>query len=222
MWDRLPACQSEAGIFACLLTANQTVRAHGWHGCLPDHDRLEACPTLRPDSSSRIDAREKRRRPPCCDGRPHGVSGDKPNSVVDDHLSHAALAARPARAECGYYPEAAPLSRSRVRQLKPPVMPCTTWGFSCPGACAPGGGLLPRLFTLASRALRRAGRFNFLRHFPSRPAFAARARVFYAACCLKVFGLSSTPCGAAIACHSAGKVWGVGRVVEGKYCCRGK
>jgi len=45
---------------------------------------------------------------------------------------------------------------------RPPVMSCTPWGFSCPGACAPGGGLLPRLFTLAGprpRALDR--RFIF-------------------------------------------------------------
>ena len=37
-------------------------------------------------------------------------------------------------------------ARPARRQL--PVMSCTTWGFSCPGTCAPGGGLLPRLFTL--------------------------------------------------------------------------
>ena len=34
-------------------------------------------------------------------------------------------------------------------------MSCTTWGFSCPGACAPGGGLLPRLFTLTGLRARR-------------------------------------------------------------------
>jgi hypothetical protein len=31
----------------------------------------------------------------------------------------------------------------------------------------------------------------FLRHFPSRPAFAKRAHAFCAACCRLVFGLSS-------------------------------
>ena len=35
-----------------------------------------------------------------------------------------------------------------------PVWPCTAWGLSCPGGCPPGGGLLPRLFTLAATPVR--------------------------------------------------------------------
>ena len=43
-----------------------------------------------------------------------------------------------------------------------PVWPCTAWGLSCPGGCPPGGGLLPRLFTLAARPVRapRGGIFS--------------------------------------------------------------
>ena len=40
-----------------------------------------------------------------------------------------------------------PGSHGQATQL--PVLSCTAWGLSCPGACAPGGELLPRLFTLA-------------------------------------------------------------------------
>ncbi len=36
----------------------------------------------------------------------------------------------------------------RVRHRAPPVLSCTTRGFSCPAGCPAGGGLLPRLFTL--------------------------------------------------------------------------
>src|SRR5271156_5283300 len=43
-----------------------------------------------------------------------------------------------------------------------PVWPCTAWGLSCPGGCPPGGGLLPRLFTLAATPVRarRGGLFS--------------------------------------------------------------
>jgi hypothetical protein len=34
----------------------------------------------------------------------------------------------------------------------PPIWPCSTRGFPCPGCCHPGGGLLPHLFTLAKCA----------------------------------------------------------------------
>src|SRR5271170_3492655 len=42
------------------------------------------------------------------------------------------------------------------------VWPCTAWGLSCPGGCPPGGGLLPRLFTLATTPVRarRGGLFS--------------------------------------------------------------
>ena len=35
-----------------------------------------------------------------------------------------------------------------ARRQTLPVLSCTTRGFSCPAGCPPGGGLLPRLFTL--------------------------------------------------------------------------
>src|ERR1700675_1525612 len=37
-------------------------------------------------------------------------------------------------------------------QPSPPIWPCSTRGFPCPGCCHPGGGLLPHLFTLAKCA----------------------------------------------------------------------
>jgi len=42
----------------------------------------------------------------------------------------------------------------------PPVLSCTAWGFSCPLACARGGGLLPRLFTLTRRLAPVGGLFS--------------------------------------------------------------
>ena len=73
------------------------------------------------------------------------LDDDKPNSVSDDHLSHAACAARPPLT--GGVMRLLPGSNGQAAQL--PVLSCTAWGFSCPGTCAPGGGLLPRRFTLA-------------------------------------------------------------------------
>ena len=86
-------------------------------------------------------------------GAPSFADGDKPNSVPprspadSTPISLARLA------------PGAPLSRSATitrelprfraaagRQL--PVLSCTPWGLSCPGTYAPGGGLLPRRFTL--------------------------------------------------------------------------
>src|SRR5882762_9168779 len=64
----------------------------------------------------------------------------------------------------------------------PPVLSCTAWGFSCHANYFARGELLPRLFTLACTFLKEPA-VSFLRHFPSTPAFANAARVFYAACC---------------------------------------
>lgn len=109
--------------------------------------------------------RKQRRRPPL-EGRLH-LDGDKPNSVPTRLPAPVTIislnppkrvAACLATRWCDYYPEAV---RLRERDGRPglPVLSCTAWGLSCPGACAPGGGLLPRLFTL-TRDLRR-GRFVF-------------------------------------------------------------
>jgi len=69
--------------------------------------------------------------------------------------------------------------RGTGQAARPPVMSCTTWGFSCPGPCAPGGGLLPRLFTL-TRSLARPGGLIFCDTFrrpwlgPGAPACSTR------------------------------------------------
>lgn len=61
-------------------------------------------------------------------------------------------------ADCDQYPAgSAACAASRAGGPLPPVLSCTTWGFSCPLAYARGGGLLPRLFTLTNPALARGG-----------------------------------------------------------------
>jgi hypothetical protein len=54
-------------------------------------------------------------------------------------------------------PEGQSESFSRMLRIgpgrpSPPIWPCSTRGFPCPGCCHPGGGLLPHLFTLAKCA----------------------------------------------------------------------
>ncbi len=88
-----------------------------------------------------------------------------------------------------------------------PIWPCTRWGFPCLVACAPSGGLLPHLFTLAGMSLRAQG----LRKTHRRSVFCGTVRrdasrrrrprvscwprpkagAGYAASCPVVFGLSS-------------------------------
>jgi hypothetical protein len=102
---------------------------------------------------------KKRRRPPR--GERLHLEGDKPNSVPSQLPAPVTIisldppkriAALIAERWCDYYPEAAGLRR-RDRRPGLPVMSCTAWGLSCPGTCAPGGGLLPRLFTLTRDCL---------------------------------------------------------------------
>jgi hypothetical protein len=78
-----------------------------------------------------------------------------------------------------------------------PIWPCTRWGFPCPVACAPGGGLLPHLFTLALPVARRGGLFSVALSV-NRASRPGCPRVFhpgegtgYAASRPAVFGLSS-------------------------------
>ena len=52
------------------------------------------------------------------------------------------------------------LRGDRAGDPVPPVLSCTAWGFSCPLACARGGGLLPRLFTLTRRLAPEGGLFS--------------------------------------------------------------
>lgn len=61
---------------------------------------------------------------------------------------------------CDRYPRRAPDFHPRPgRRPGVSVWPCTAWGLSCPGSYPPGGGLLPRLFTLAATPMqaRRGG-----------------------------------------------------------------
>ena len=84
-----------------------------------------------------------------------------------------------------------------------PIWPCSRWGFPCPDDYSPGGGLLPRHFTLTRLKaqisnLRFQRAVYFLWHCPSAPACAVAARVYpgrtgpgYAASRPVEFGLSS-------------------------------
>lgn len=82
------------------------------------------------------------------------------------------------RRACDRYPGWAPnLRPAPDRRPGIPVWPCTAWGLSCPGSHPPGGGLLPRLFTLALAPVqaRHGGLFSVtlsidrgLRHDPPR------------------------------------------------------
>lgn len=63
--------------------------------------------------------------------------------------------------------------------------------FRAPGLAARGGGLLPRLFTLASKPLRAGRRFIFCDTVRQRGLSPPTARVHHAARCLVVSGLSS-------------------------------
>ncbi len=86
----------------------------------------------------------------------------------------------------------------------PSVLSCTAWGFSCRANRFARGELLPRHFNLTGRHRCRPA-VCFLRHFPSPTPWGNGVRVFYAACCRLVFGLSSSgnffpP---AIICHQA-------------------
>src|SRR5271163_200787 len=67
------------------------------------------------------------------------------------------------RRACDRYPRRAPEFPPRPgRRPGVSVWPCTAWGLSCPAGCPAGGGLLPRLFTLAATPVRarRGGLFS--------------------------------------------------------------
>src|SRR5262249_13407182 len=109
--------------------------------------------------------------------------GCKPNYVCalasgENHLSQQPV------------PETCPAERDAERAApRFPIWPCTRWGFPCLRDCSWSGGLLPRLFTLASGRNRR--RFYFLWHFPSKGFSAFRPRVSPAKPGLR----GITPCG---------------------------
>ena len=93
-------------------------------------------------------------------------SGHKPNSVplrlLKAHRRWSFISRRDFspprgvfRRACDRYPRRAPEFPPRPgRRPGVSVWPCTAWGLSCPGGCPPGGGLLPRLFTLAATPVR--------------------------------------------------------------------
>jgi len=69
-----------------------------------------------------------------------------------------------------YPPPAARTGRRAGEPARGAVRPCTRWGLPCPDAHAPGGGLLPRRFTLAwSRGTPGPSAVCFLWHFPAPP-----------------------------------------------------
>ena len=75
----------------------------------------------------------------------------------------AAGARAPASVPCGTATNTRKVRRLRGDRAGDPVLPvlsCTAWGFSCPLACARGGGLLPRLFTLTRRLAPAGGLFS--------------------------------------------------------------
>ena len=102
--------------------------------------------------------------PPLSDGcKPDSVQLSARTGNLDGHLSRR----RGSRAESGslwngdQYPEgSSAFAGDRAGDPVPPVLSCTAWGFSCPLACAWGGGLLPRLFTLARQLSPRGGLFS--------------------------------------------------------------
>src|SRR6266436_3253607 len=106
----------------------------------------------------------------------------------DDHSSHPNFSECPANFRSPWCDDTRGLNQAGVPSS---VLSCTAWGFSCLANCSASGELLPRLFTLA-RAFLKEPAVSFLRHSPSTSAFANVARVFYAACCRVVFGLSSS------------------------------
>ena len=110
-------------------------------------------------------------------GRRHLISempplgdGCKPDSVrpmacatgVDGHLSCPSPCGgrQPLRAATNTRRVPPLARRSGQATRSSPVLSCTTWGFSCPLACAWGGGLLPRLFTLTDTLSRYGGLFS--------------------------------------------------------------
>ena len=72
------------------------------------------------------------------------------------HLWRGSLrASGVSRRACDRYPRRAPEFPPRPgRRPGVSVWPCTAWGLSCPGSHPPGGGLLPRLFTLTATPVR--------------------------------------------------------------------
>ncbi len=58
-----------------------------------------------------------------------------------------------------------PGTGSDAGHISSPIWSCSGWGLQCPGRCRPGGGLLPRHFTLTA-AGRPAEAVYFLLHFP--------------------------------------------------------
>ena len=96
------------------------------------------------------------------------------------------------------YPGPIPSKRKLKRAASwSPIWPCSRWGFPCPGDYSTGGGLLPRLFTLAA-ATEAAAAVCFLWHCPSDGLSASppacipiRTDLGYAASRPVEFGLSS-------------------------------
>ncbi len=169
---------------------------------------------------------ENSEAPWLCRAPPKVWGGDKPDSVRPASpravmiISLAPCGAPRALADTlvRLIPGSCTRSRGPGQAAGLPVMSCTPWGFSCLAGCPSSGGLLPRLFTLTPSCRSGPGRSKFLRHFPSPRAWARDSRVFYAAWCLKVSGLSSSPAcaGPAIICHPTRGSYGRERWAQGR------
>src|SRR5437870_12981822 len=88
----------------------------------------------------------------------------------------------------------ATIPEGRRTGCPPSVLSCTAWGFSCLANCSASGELLPRLFNLTVHFSQRTGGvFSVTLSVTAIPQSRdCDARVFYAACCRMVFGLSSS------------------------------
>jgi hypothetical protein len=78
------------------------------------------------------------------------VAGDGRSFLCSSRSPRSAFAFRGATNTRGV----SRLTRESGQAARSSVLSCTTWGFSCPRDCSRGGGLLPRLFTLAPRQAR--------------------------------------------------------------------
>ena len=95
--------------------------------------------------------------------RPHragGASGSpedrKRGSSVSRVLSRATISLQPRSPAASSGRPAGCRACGPAGEQPPAAWPCSERGFPCPGRCRPGGGLLPRLFTLTPATARKA------------------------------------------------------------------
>jgi len=87
--------------------------------------------------------------------KPDSVPGDAvilPAAPGGDHSSRFRIAPELEQPTRGSETQLLRATSYGPGRPSPPIWPCSTRGFPCPGCCHPGGGLLPHLFTLAQCA----------------------------------------------------------------------